>query len=91
MFPDILLICDQPIFRVSATDAVVSDSSNHKHYKGLSVGFRKSCSLVVWGLFSSSTLADLLQGSGGELQVGSSTLQADTTRSSRSLVVAEVG
>lgn len=91
MFPDILLICDQPIFRVSATDAVVSDSSNHKHYKGLSLGFTKSCSLVVWGLFSSSTLADLLQGSGGELQVGSSTLQAHTIRSSRSLAVAEMG
>lgn len=51
MFPDIFLICDQPIFRVSATDADVSDSSNHKHYKGLSLSFRKSCSLEVWGLF----------------------------------------
>lgn len=45
MFPDILLICDQPIFRVSATNAVVSASSNHKHYKGLSLCFRKSCGL----------------------------------------------
>lgn len=64
MIPDILLICGQPIFRVSATDAVVSDSSNQKHYKGLSLSFTKSCSLVVWGLFSSYTISDLLQGSG---------------------------
>lgn len=90
MFPDIFLICDQPIFRVSATDADVSDSSNHKHYKGLSLSFRKSCSLEVWGLFSSSTLADLLQGSGEEQQAGSSALQAPSSRSSSSLVVAEV-
>lgn len=79
MFPDILLICDQPIFRVSATDAVASDSSNHKHYKGLSLCFRKSCSLVAWGLFSSSTLSDLMQGSVGELQTRSSTFRAHTT------------
>lgn len=45
MFPDIPLICDQPIFRVSATDAVVSDCSNHKGYKRLSLCFRKCCSL----------------------------------------------
>lgn len=81
MFPDTLLICDQPIFRVFATDAVVSDSSNHKHYKGLSLCFRKSCSLLAWGLFSSSTLSDLLQGSVGELQRKSSASRAHTTTS----------
>lgn len=84
MFPDILLICDQPIFRVRATDAVVSASSNHKHYKGLSLRFRKSCSLVAWGLVFSSTLSDLLQGSVGELQTRNSTFRAHTTVSKQS-------
>ena len=84
MFPDILLICDQPVFRVSATDAVVSDSSNHKHYKGLSLWFRKSCSLVAWGFFPSSALSDLLQGSVGGQQTRSSAFRAHTTRSRQS-------
>lgn len=65
MFPNILLICYQPIFRASATDAVVSERSNHEHYRGLSLCFRTSCGL---GFISSSTLPDFWQGSVKELQ-----------------------
>lgn len=84
MFPDILLICDQPIFRVSAADAVASDSSNHDRYKGLPLCFRKSCSLVVWGLFCCFTLSEQLQGSVGELQPRSSSFRAHTAMRNQS-------